>query len=78
MSSSPPETQLTKIETHQFPMKCPHCLAVSAFPFRASTRLDINDEIELLMRCRECSHEWSIQQRQVNALKVPARRYAVR
>jgi hypothetical protein len=42
----------------QFPIDCPRCHAVAAFPFRVATERDKRDALEVSLRCRLCKHEW--------------------
>jgi hypothetical protein len=67
---------MRKIETAQFPMQCPLCRVECAFPYCASTELDKHDAIQLSMRCRNCKHEWNIEQCHPSPFPAIERRHA--
>ena len=43
----------------QYPVVCPGCEEVRGYPFQARTLSDRPGSIEVSLRCRQCSHEWT-------------------
>lgn len=42
----------------QYPVNCPKCNRDRGYPFQVQTVAAKAGEIEVKLRCRDCSHEW--------------------
>jgi DNA-directed RNA polymerase subunit M/transcription elongation factor TFIIS len=42
----------------QYPVICPKCSQDRGYPFQVQTIAARANQIEVRLRCRDCSHEW--------------------
>lgn len=56
-----------------FPVACPRCTAKAGRPFRAEQVSD--QELEVRLRCDQCSNEWHLEMDAPPLLRAPARSF---
>jgi DNA-directed RNA polymerase subunit M/transcription elongation factor TFIIS len=42
-----------------YPIECPICGEVKGYPYQVQTVSGGSGSIEVRLRCRDCSHEWT-------------------